>query len=186
MATGTVATTYGTITLHIPVPLTLISLTDPSGATLDSITYNITDASINNYNTLLQQKESQLSSLSGSGVDPGYVQIYSNVVTQSQAVAAEGLTDEAAAMLNGLNVSPPASATLQILFIPLIAVFAVIAVIFIFMFMRARSKVSYFHLVVEDQIKDLEGLTLRATKIDRTMASNLDSVKERLKRLVGM
>jgi hypothetical protein len=46
--------------------------------------------------------------------------------------------------------------------------------------------VSYLQLVVEDQIKDLEGLTLRASKIDRAMASSLESVKDRLKRLVGM
>ena len=186
-AVGQVAQTVDGITLHIPVPLTLISLTDPSGATLDAINLNITDSSINNYNTLLSEKQSQLASLRSSGVDPGYVEVFSNVVSQSQAIADQGLTDYAASMLNGLNVAnPPASATLQILFIPLIAVFAVIAVILGYMFMRVRSRVSYFQLVVEDQIKDLEGLTLRASKIDRTMASNLDSVKDRLKRLVGM
>ena len=75
---------------------------------------------------------------------------------------------------------------MQALFIPLIVVVAVIAVVFAFMFMRVRGKISYLQLVVEDQIKDLEGLTLRASKIDRTMSSNLESVKDRLKRLVGM
>jgi hypothetical protein len=72
------------------------------------------------------------------------------------------------------------------LYIPLIAVLAVLAVLFVVLFLRVRGKVSYFQLVVEDQIKDLEGLTLRASKIDRAMSSNLESVKERLKRLVGM
>jgi hypothetical protein len=72
------------------------------------------------------------------------------------------------------------------LFIPIVAVTAVIAVVFLVMFMRIRGKISYFQLVVEDQIKDLEGLTLRASKIDRAMSSNLESVKDRLKRLVGM
>jgi len=187
IATGQVATTADGITLHIPVPLALITLSDPSGSTLDSITLNITDSSINNYNTLLSKEQSQLSSLQSSGVDPGYVQIFQNVITQSQAVASSGLTDDASSMLNSLASSTaPASATMQILFIPLIIVFAVIAVLFAFLFMRNRSKVSYFHMVVEDQIKDLEGLTLRAQKLDRTMASNLDGVKERLKRLVGM
>ncbi|MCJ7793562.1 hypothetical protein MUP42_01370, partial [Candidatus Bathyarchaeota archaeon] len=69
---------------------------------------------------------------------------------------------------------------------PIIGVLAVVAVVFVVMFLRVRGKISYFQLVVEDQIKDLEGLTLRAQKIDRTMSSNLESVKERLKRLVGM
>jgi hypothetical protein len=52
--------------------------------------------------------------------------------------------------------------------------------------MRNRGKVSYFRLVIEDQIKDLEGLTLRASKIDRTISSSLSSIEDRLKRLVGM
>ena len=186
-ATGTVETVADGITLHIPVPLTLISLTDPSGATLDAITRNITDSSINNYNILLSQKESQLSSYSSSGVDPSFVEACGNEIAQAQALAGEGLTDNAYAVLNGLSVSSsPASGTMQILFYPIIAVIAVIAVVLGYLFMRARGKVSYFQLVVEDQIKDLEGLTLRASKIDRTMASNLDSVKDRLKRLVGM
>jgi len=72
------------------------------------------------------------------------------------------------------------------LFIPIIGVTAAVAVIFVVLFFRARGKVSYFQLVVEDQIKDLEGLTLRAAKIDRAMSASLDSVKDRLKRLVGM
>jgi hypothetical protein len=185
VASGAVSTTVSGVSIHKPVPLNLITLADPSGSTLDQIKLNITDSSINEYNTKLASAQHTLSGL--GGVDPGYQQIYSNVVTQSQAVANQGLTDYAISMLDSLNVaSAPASGTLQILFIPLIAVFAVLAGLFGFMFMRSRSKVGYFRLVVEDQIKDLEGLTLRASKIDRTMASNLEGVKDRLKNLVGM
>jgi hypothetical protein len=187
VASGAVATSAGPVTLHIAVPISLVALKDPSGAILDEIKPNITDSSINDFNTKLAEDQKTLSNLQGSGVDPGYVQIYQNVLTQAQTVANQGLTDSATAMLDSLgNAQAPASATLQILFIPLIVVIAVIAGLFGFLFMRSRSKVSYFRLVVEDQIKDLEGLTIRASKIDRTMASNLDGVKDRLKHLVGM
>ena len=99
----------------------------------------------------------------------------------------QGLTDNAIAMLDSLDVAnAPAGALLQILFLPLIVVFGVAAVLFAFLFMRNRGKVGYFRLVIEDQIKDLEGLTLRASKIDRTISSNLASIEDRLKRLVGM
>ena len=99
----------------------------------------------------------------------------------------QGFTAGAISLLNGLSsANAPPSSTTQALFLPLTVVVAVIAAVFAFMFMRIRGKVSYFQLVVEDQIKDLEGLTLRASKIDRTMSSNLESVKDRLKRLVGM
>ena len=75
---------------------------------------------------------------------------------------------------------------MQAIFLPLIIAMAVVAAIFAVLFLRIRGKVSYFQLVVEDQFKDLEGLTLRISKIDRASSSNLESVKDRLKRLVGM
>lgn len=186
-ASGKVTTTVGGITLHKAVPINLIALKDPSGTLLDAVRQNITDSAINEYNTKLKAKQDTLAGYAGSGVDPGYVELYQNVISQSKAVADQGLTDNAVAMLDSLDVaSPPAGAVMQILFLPLIVVFAVVAVLFAFLFMRNRGKVSYFKLVIEDQIKDLEGLTLRASKIDRTISSNLSSIEDRLKRLVGM
>jgi hypothetical protein len=185
VASGQTTSSIDGVTLHKAVPISLISLTDPSGAVLDEISPNITDASINEFNTKLKDAQNTLGGLSGA--DPAYTGLAQNVINAAQNVADQGLTDNAITMLDSFNsASKPASGTLQILFIPLIAVFAVIAGLFGFLFMRNRGKVSYYQMVVEDQIKDLEGLTLRAAKIDRTMAANLDSVKDRLKRLVGM
>ncbi len=186
-AVGQVTQTVGSVTLHKAVPISLVYLKDPSGAILDEVKLNITDSVIDQYNTLLAAKQQKLAELSGSGVATGYIDVYQNIITQSQVVAGQGLTDAAVAMLNSLNVSnEPAGAVMQNLFLPLIVVFAVIAGIFGFMFMRNRGKVGYYRLVIEDQIKDLEGLTLRASKIDRTISSNLASIEDRLKRLVGM
>lgn len=184
--TGKVVQTVGNVTLHKPTPIGLITLKDPSGTILDQIKPDITDGKIDTYNTLLKEKQNKLSSLQSSGAPPSFVQVYSNTIDVSKTVAQQGFADSAIAMLNGLNVPDPASATMEILFIPLVVVFAVIAGIFGFLFMKIRGKVSYFQLVVEDQIKDLEGLTMRAAKIDRSMSANLESVKDRLKRLVGM
>ncbi len=186
-AVGQVTQTVGSVTLHKAVPISLVYLKDPSGTVLDEVKLNITDSVIDEYNTLLAAKQQKLAELSGSGVATGYIDVYQNIITQSQVVAGQGLTDSAVAMLNSLNVSnEPAGAVMQNLFLPLIVVFAVIAGIFGFMFMRNRGKVGYYRLVIEDQIKDLEGLTLRASKIDRTISSNLASIEDRLKRLVGM
>ena len=185
IAQGTTETSAGGITLHIGVPITLVKLSDPSGAQLDQIAHNITDSSINEFNTKLASAQKTVNGQSGS--DPAYVSLAQGVINNAKTVAAAGLTDQASQMLDALNnANAPASGAMQILFIPLVAIFAVLAGLFAFMFFRNRGKVSYYQMVVEDQIKDLEGLTLRAAKIDRTMAANLDSVKDRLKRLVGM
>ena len=185
--TGSVSQTLSNgITLDIPTPLQLIALEDPTGAILDQVNLNITDANINNYLTVLNQKENTVKNLKSSGVDPGFIQIYENVISASQVLEGQGFASAATSMLEGLNVASPPSASTADLLIPVAAVMAVIAVIFAFMFMRIRGKVSYMQLVVEDQIKDLEGLTMRISRIDRMASSNLESVKDRLKRLVGM
>ncbi len=175
------------ITLNVPTPCDMILLTDPTGTVLDEIKPNIINAAIYNYLGVLSTQESTLKGLESSGVASGYVAIYANVINASEALESAGFTAGAVNLLNGLSsAGAPPSSTAQALFIPVAVVLAVVAAIFAFMFMRVRGKISYLQLVVEDQIKDLEGLTLRASKIDRTMSSNLESVKDRLKRLVGM
>ena len=176
----------GGVTLDIPTPLNLIVLQDPSGSTLDQVRLNITDPAINSYLTVLSQKENTLKGYKSSGVDAGFVQIYENVIDASKVMEGQGFATAATQMLNGLNVASPPSASTAGLLIPVAGVMAAIAVVFAFLFIRIRGKVSYMQLVVEDQIKDLEGLTLRISRIDRMASSNLESVKDRLKRLVGM
>jgi hypothetical protein len=168
--------------------ISVVSLYSGSGGTaLDQITVQATSAGLANFNVLYSQQQTKLNKLISDGVSQGYIDIFTNVLNASRTIANAGDVNNAIALLNGLNTAnAPVSSTMESLFLPIIGVLAAVAVIFVVLFLRIRGKVSYFQLVVEDQIKDLEGLTLRASKIDRTMSSSLDSVKDRLKRLVGM
>jgi hypothetical protein len=178
--------TYSTTTVF-PVPVTLVQLSSSGGDVLDYIKPNVVNAAMDEYQKLLAQKEDKLQSLKDSGVAAGYVELFENVIEQAKAEAAQGYVDNAVALLNALAVSnEPASSLMESLFLPLIVALAVVAAAAGFMFLRARGKIKYVLLVLEDQIKDLEGLTLRASKIDRTLSSSLDGVKDRLKSLVGM
>jgi len=157
------------------------------GAALDQIIVQATSAGLANFNVLYAQQQTKLNQLKSQGVSQGYLDIFTNVLNASKAIANAGDVTDAMALLNGLNTAnPPVSSTMEALFLPIVGVVAAVAVIFAVLFFRVRGRVSYFQLVVEDQIKDLEGLTLRASKIDRAMSSSLESVKDRLKRLVGM
>jgi hypothetical protein len=169
-----------------PVPVTLVQLSSSGGDVLDQIKPNVVNARVDEYQKLLAQKEEKLQSLKDSGVAAGYVELFGNVIDQAKAEAAQGYVDSAIALLNALAVSnEPASSVMESLFLPIIGVLAALAVAFAFVFMRARGKVNYFLSVIEDQIKDLEGLTLRASKVDRTISSSLETIKDRLMRLVG-
>jgi len=168
--------------------INLVSLYGGSGGTaLDQITVQATSPGLANFNVLYSQQETKLKGLISSGVAQGYIDIFTNVLNASRTIANAGDVKDATALLSSLNASnAPVTSATEMLFIPVIAVLAVVAVIFVVLFLRIRGKISYFQLVVEDQIKDLEGLTIRVSKIDRAMSSSLESVKDRLKRLVGM
>ena len=157
------------------------------GAALDQIIVQATSAGLANFNVLYNQQQTKLNQLISQGVSQGYIDIFTNVLNASRTIANAGDVTNAIALLNGLDTADaPVSSTMESLFLPIVGVVAAVAAIFAVLFFRVRGKVSYFQLVVEDQIKDLEGLTLRASKIDRAMSSSLESVKDRLKRLVGM
>jgi hypothetical protein len=167
--------------------LNVVTLTGGSGGTpIDLISVQATSSDLANFNTLYNTQAAKLESLRASGVDANYIQMYENMLNVAQEIAVGGDPNSAITLLNGLDTAgAPPSSTMQALFLPLIGVTAALAVIFAVLFMRTRGRLSYFQLVVEDQIKDLEGLTLRASKIDRAISASLDSVKDRLKRLVG-
>ncbi len=170
-----------------PTQLTLVQLSSSTGDVLDNIKPTIVTVGVDQWQNLYDEKEDKLQSLIDAGVASGYTQLYENVLNQSRSLVNKGYVNEAIALLNSLPASgEPMGSALELILLPGIAIAAIVAVVFAVMFLRARGKNSYVQLVIEDQIKDLEGLTLRASKIDRTIASNLDGVKDRLKRLVGM
>jgi len=169
--------------------VTLVQLSSAGATTdiLDAIKATVLTAGADEYQNLYDQKEDKLQDLIASGVAAGYINMYSNMLNQSKALVGKGYVNEAIALLNAIPSSgEPIGSALEMIMLPAIGVAAAAAVIFAFMFLRARGKNSYVQLVIEDQIKDLEGLTLRASKVDRTISSSLESVKDRLKNLVGM
>jgi hypothetical protein len=180
-------TTIGGTVLHNKASPTIIKLTGPNGEVLDQIVVDVIDSKILSYQSVYSNAETKFNSL--GDVDPAYKSLYQSVLSGARLAAAQGFVDNAISTLQSLTsgLAPQSIGTpiLATLFIPVVAVMAVIAVVAVFLFMKNRGKSSYYSLVIEDQIKDLEGLTMRAARIDRTLASNLEGVKERLQQIVG-
>jgi len=180
-------TTVEGITLHRKQNPTIITLYGSSGQVLDQVAVEIIDSKISQFRTVDSTANSKINSI--TGVDPAYVSLYKTILSNAEAAANQGFVDNAINDLNSLisGQSPQSVQTpiLATLFIPAVAVLVVVAVITTFLFMRARGKSSYYSLIIEDQIKDLEGVTMRAARIDRSIASNLEGIKERLQQLVG-
>lgn len=184
-------TLYGkvpvTVARDIPVQYLVVTLYGPAGEILDNIKVTVVTVETSEYQTVLLQKEEELQSLKDRGVASGYIELYENVLNESKVQASLGNVESALAMLDTLSVAnPPASSTVESLFLPVVGVLIALAAVLAFMFIRGRGKLQYVLLVLEDQIRDLEGLTLRASRVDRTLSSSLESIKDRLKSVVGM
>ena len=170
-----------------PTQLILVQLSSSAGDVLDNIRPTIVTADVDEFQNLYEEKEERLRSLIDSGVHAGYTQMFENMLNQSTNLLNEGYVDEAIDLLNAIPSSgEPAGSALEAIMLPAVGIGVAAAVIFAFMFFRARGKNSYVQMIVEDQIRDLEGLTLRAARVDRTISSSLESVKERLKSITGM
>ena len=184
-------TLYGRVPVtavkDIPIQYRVVTLYSPAGETLDLITVKVVTAEMSQYDTLLTEKEDKLQSLKDSGVAPGYIELYENVLNESQVQASLGNVESAIGMLNTLDVKDvPAYSTVEGLFLPVVGALIAIVVVLGIMFLRGRGKIQYVTMVLEDQIRDLEGLTLRASRVDRSISTSLESVKDRLKSVVGM
>lgn len=176
-----------TVAQDIPVQYRVITLYGPAGETLDLIEVKVVTAEMSEYETLYIEKEDELQSLKDSGVAPGYLELYENVLNESRVQAGLGYAESAIGMLNTLEVDDvPAYSTVEGMFLPLVGGLVVVVVLLGIMFLRGRGKIQYVTMVLEDQIRDLEGLTLRASRVDRTISTSLESVKDRLKSIVGM
>jgi hypothetical protein len=181
---------YGTIPkMTVPMPFTMVALLGPTSEILDHIKVDVITVVMEEYQIALTQKEEKLQSLKDGGVHPGYIELYESILNQSRTDAAQGNLDGAFALLDTLEVSNEpviAISYMEVLFFPAVGILAATTAVFGLMFIRGKGKIRYILLVLEDQIRDLEGLTLRASRIDRTISASLESVKDRLKNIVGM
>ena len=176
-----------TVAQDIPVQYRVVTLYGPAGETLDLIEVKVVTAEMSEYEILFLEKEDELLSLKESGVAPGYIELYENVLNESRVQADLGYAESAIAMLDTLDVDDaPAYSTVEGLFLPMVGALVAVVVLLGVLFIRGRGKMQYVVMVLEDQIRDLEGLTLRVSRVDRTISTSLESVKDRLKSIIGM
>ena len=70
-------------------------------------------------------------------------------------------------------------------FLPAVGGLGALVVILGVLFFRANGRLSFTKMIVEDQIRELEGLTLRASRTDRALGQKLQEINDKLKELEG-
>ncbi len=171
--------------IHEPVDLTFIRLIGPDEGLLDRITLNVIDSDIDGYRFILNHKQSELQDYTATQVDPAYIQLYENFVSFAEAQADLGFIDNAVEILEALEVEIPPTKTGPSLqeqyFLPVIGGLGGLMIIFAILFIRTQGRLGFIKMTLEDQIREMEGLQMRASRVDRSLGSRIQEINERLK-----
>jgi len=185
----TVESLNSVLQLHKPSEFSAIEVLGPDGSGLDGISLSVIDDEIDEYRNLLKGKEEELQSLEEKGVAPGYVDIYETMLNYARNRAEEGFVQSAMNILNRLGGEGAPIVTRSIgetLFLPVTSVLGVLAVVLLVLMMRSRGKAENLEMIIEDQIREIEGLKIRAGRVDKSLESELDEISERLKNYRGL
>jgi len=181
----TLTSTGAGVIFHKPVDLTLITLIGPAQTLYDEITVNVIDNRIDDYRRLRSQKEAELAQYRQTSVDPAYVQLYEKFLNIAISEAELGLVENAINLMNNLQVEAPPVETgpswQEQYFLPAVGALAVLFILSAVLFMRTRSRLGFVSMLVEDQIREMEALQSRMSRVDRSLAQRLQEINDRLK-----
>ena len=162
------------------VPLLVMSL--DSMEILDERTYTITDQTIISYDALLQSKIEKLDSIS---MEEKYNSLALEIVSEAEYLTSVGLYDDAIQLLETIPDSdypePPSTTTLLMI---ASAFLGLTTIVFSVLFVRTRSSTSYISSSVSEKADKLDLLLIKASRIDRSLADDLETIKKELKELV--
>jgi len=162
------------------VPLLVMSL--DSMEILDERTYTITDQTIISYDALLQSKLEKLNSISMEGK---YNSLALEIVSEAEYLTTFGLYDDAIKLLNTIPDSDyPAPPSTTTLFIIASVILGITTIAFALLFIRTRSSSSYMSSSVSEKADKLDLLLIKASRIDKSLSDDLETIKRELKELV--
>jgi hypothetical protein len=190
---GITLTTYGGIVLHRTVEnYTVIRLNDPLGFALGQIAFNVIDGEIKDYQNLLSAKMSVVGNMTSGNVVHQYVSLSESIISQAKDEASLGFVDKAKNLLNliptGISGLPSESSSsiIDSMFIPVAGGLSVAVILVALLFARSRRRMGYVLNVLEEQIKDLEGLVMKASRVDKSISTRLEELRDKLRHLVGV
>ncbi len=170
--------------VHFPVkiPVLIVALQSTMGI-LDQKIVNVTDQTLIQYENTLKSKQTVLSS---SQTLQQYLTLSQSVIERAQSLAQAGHVEEATELLGiipatGLPTPPGVETT----FLYIAAALGVVAALFAVMFVRANSNKSFIARQADDKAKKLDVLLVKATRIDKGLASEIESIKKELEDLAG-
>ncbi len=168
----------GTVTLHQPGTLSIVSLSLSSGELLGMIPSEeeplvVIDDSLLRYNDALKKKDKALSENSG-------------LAKEIEAMAKAGDTERATALLETLPGSgwESDSGSLSTIMYIVAAVLAIIAILAIILLLRGRGTVAFLKQRASDQANKLDIVESRIHKLgEKSLTSDIAQIRDTLKEM---
>ena len=168
-------------TIHSLQQFSILILSLESMEILDDKTYTITDQTIISYENLLSDKRQVLTE---TNMDAKYSELALSIVDEAETLTSFGFYDDAIVLLSTIPDSdfpePPVTTTL---YLAASIAFAFISLIFVFLFYRTRSSKSFIVSYAHEKANRLDLLQVRADRIDKELATEIESIKKELKDL---
>jgi len=175
------------LALHKPVNHTILRLKGPDGSLLDEVTLNIIDSEIDSYRLYLAQRKENLDGFIQEQVDPAFTDLFTSLIALAEEQAEDGFVQTARTILETIEVEITPVRTgptmFEQYFLPAVGGLGLLVVLLGVLYFRSRGKSAFTSMVVEDQIRELEGLTLRASRTDRSLGAKLQEINDKLKEL---
>ncbi len=170
----------GTISLHLPQNVILVSVVPFKGTPTGSFSASVEDQTIQTYST----DYTQTSDLVPSGKIPStYSPLVNSILAEAQALSKLGLPDNGTALLSTIVPSAfpvPPSGSLQTDLLVGLAAAVVVVVLLAVVMLRSRGRSGYSVGIINDVQKDLAVLEVTAAKYDKAMADKIKSLRDKL------
>ena len=155
---------------------------------LDTLPIEVADfPSVEDFEAAVAEKSSLVE---GVDTDPTYAALVEEVIDLAQELSANGYVKNAMDTLAVLPDSAsdfpePISESSMVPYLVIIIILAVILIVSILLFLKARAGNSFIQHQVEEEAGNLDVLLVRISKIDRQLANDIEQVKEQLERISG-
>ena len=179
--------------LHFPKSISLVQLSlGPEGDQLGERSLIVKDQAILAYEQTLADKEGLLqeATTDPNEADPKYVKLVEDVIDRAEDLYANGYVENAKDLLDTLPISVsgfpiPVSEESSLPYLIGIVVLAVILIVSVALFLRARANSSFIRQQVDEEAGRLDVLSVRISKIDKQLGEDVEQVKEELERIIG-
>ena len=158
----------------------LVQVIVTGGSNVGVQNFNLSDASIENYLTTVNQKSGFI--LAGQ-IDKSYNSLVNGILAQADVIYLIGLPEKATDILNVIstnNFPAPPNNSLQMILMGAVAVVAIAAIFCFLMYSRANTKSSLKTSAIDDARNELASLEVTAARYDESLSSQLKRLRDKL------